>query len=250
MAQLDDKKIFVIASSISNRGELYTHVIEKHYPNSKVFLAADGTDALFKIDNVPPQVLIIDQHLPKQNGLDITERILRNEKFIGVTVIIIADTTDEEHFIEEVMTGRVQFLTDAHSDSKLNAAIAKSLNFLTLGSQHEYRLRYLPTDEILFKEGENAESVYILKRGELVAYKGPENAPITLGKIITGEFVGEMAHINGEPRSATVKALSDCELIEIPRGTLDMVLFSKPAWSRALVNTLSKRLKRTNQGLK
>jgi CRP/FNR family cyclic AMP-dependent transcriptional regulator len=44
-----------------------------------------------------------------------------------------------------------------------------------------------------------------------------------------------------------VKALSDCELIEIPIGTLDTVLFSKPAWARALMMTLSKRLKRSNE---
>lgn len=46
---------------------------------------------------------------------------------------------------------------------------------------------------------------------------------------------------------ATVQAIGDCELIEIPMGTLDMVLFSKPAWSKALVATLSRRLKRSNQ---
>ncbi|MBL7688606.1 MAG: Crp/Fnr family transcriptional regulator, partial [Bdellovibrionaceae bacterium] len=63
------------------------------------------------------------------------------------------------------------------------------------------------------------------------------------------EFVGEMAHINQEPRSASVKALEDCELIEIPNGSLDLVLFSKPAWAQALMRTLSRRLKRINETL-
>jgi CRP-like cAMP-binding protein len=104
-------------------------------------------------------------------------------------------------------------------------------------------------NEFLFKEGEIAKHVFIVKRGRLRAMKGRGEKQITLGEIGAGEFVGEMAHINHEPRSASVQALEDCELIEIPFGSLDMVLFSRPAWSQALVLTLSKRLKSTNAAL-
>ena len=85
-----------------------------------------------------------------------------------------------------------------------------------------------------------------MKSGELTATKEGSNQNVTLGKIKAGEFVGEMAHINNETRSATVQANCDCELIEIPMGTLDLVLFSKPMWAKALVATLSKRLKASN----
>jgi CRP/FNR family cyclic AMP-dependent transcriptional regulator len=249
MVQLEEKKIFLIASSISTRTELYSHVINKHYANSTIFTSNDGTDSYFKLDNVPPHVLIVDQFLPKQSGIELTEKVLKNEKYKDVSIIIIADVADKEHFVDEVVLGRVQFFLDIHSEAKLNMAIAKSLNFLTSGNQQEYRLKFLTANDILFREGDQAPSVYILKRGELQAYKGDDLAPTVLGNIAIGEFVGEMAHINGENRSATVKALTDCELIEIPRGTLDMVLFSKPAWSKALVSTLSKRLRRTNNAL-
>ena len=80
----------------------------------------------------------------------------------------------------------------------------------------------------------------------MVALKKNKDKEVLLGTIRPGEFVGEMAHINNENRTATVRAISDCELIEIPNGTLDLVLFSKPVWARALVSTLSKRLKMSN----
>jgi CRP-like cAMP-binding protein len=55
-----------------------------------------------------------------------------------------------------------------------------------------------------------------------------------------------MAYINGEPRSANVKATKDCELVEIPIHLLDHVLFMKPAWAKALMKTLSRRIKNAN----
>lgn len=82
-----------------------------------------------------------------------------------------------------------------------------------------------------------------------MAWKSKNGQRVDLGKIKAGEFVGEMAHINKEPRSATVTAVTDCELIEIPFGSLDPILFSKPSWSKALFVTLSKRLKLTSEKL-
>ena len=48
-------------------------------------------------------------------------------------------------------------------------------------------------------------------------------------------------------RSANVEALTDCELIEIPIGTLDRLLYRRPSWSKTLMLTLSKRLTQANE---
>lgn len=249
MVQLEDKKIFLVASANPVRTEFYSAVINKHYANSTIFTATDGSDVLFKIENFPPHVLIIDQFLPKLSGIDVTEKILNLEKYSQVCVIIVTDLTDKEHFVDEVVLGRVQFFLDATSEQKMNMTIARALNYISRGNQQEYRLHFLPANEILFKEGDSAESVFILKRGELQALQGNIENPTILGTVSIGEFVGEMAHINGENRSATIRATTDCELIEIPRGALDLVLFSKPAWSKALITTLSKRLKKSNRAI-
>jgi CRP/FNR family cyclic AMP-dependent transcriptional regulator len=56
-----------------------------------------------------------------------------------------------------------------------------------------------------------------------------------------------MAYINKEPRSACIEALTDAQLIEVPIGLVDKILYKRPAWSRALLQTLSKRLKNANK---
>lgn len=243
----DEKRIFVIASGYPDRVEYFSSLVNKHIRNSLIYTAADGIETIFKMENSPPHVLITDMDLPKMSGVDLTEKILQNAKLMETSVIIAAPIPDKEHLVDQVVTGQVQFLTDVQSDQMASICFTKALNRLVDQNDFTYRLRFLAPEDILFKEGEDAKSVYIVKSGELHAFKSFGSAIRVLGNINKGEFVGEMAHINSEPRSATVKALSDCELIEIPFGTLDTVLFSKPAWSKALVATLSKRLKRSNE---
>ena len=185
--------------------------------------------------------------LPKLNAIELVTKVFANSKISEVSVIIVSEIPDQEHFVDQVVTGQIQFLTDDKDENSFVSSLTKGLNRLVDQKDFSYRLKFLAPDEILFQDGDVAQSVYIVKRGELIAFKGKGYSQVILGKISPGEFVGEMAHFNSEPRSATVQAVGDCELIEIPMGTLDMVLFSKPAWSRALVATLSRRLKKSNQ---
>ena len=161
-------------------------------------------------------------------------------------MFLFSSWPDHDFFVDQVVTGQVQFLNHAEIDSKLPNCLARALNRISFNDGSSYRLRFLVPDEVLFREGDTAESVFIVKSGELVAIKKNNENEVILGSIRPGEFVGEMAHINNENRTATVRATTDCELIEIPNGTLDLVLFSKPIWARALVATLSKRLKLSN----
>jgi CRP-like cAMP-binding protein len=108
-------------------------------------------------------------------------------------------------------------------------------------------MKLLAPGEKLFRQGDPADLAYLVKSGLLRAYRMQDGKTLTLGDINPGEFVGEMAYINSEPRSADVEAVENCELIEIPLGTFDSLLFSKPTWSMALMKTLSKRLKTANR---
>jgi len=251
MARLsaDDKRIFVVASSSQRRIDHFSQIILKCIHNSTVFSALDGFEAIFKMENTPPHVLLIDINLPKITEIELATKVLQHNKLGDTSVIIVSPIPDQEHLVDHVVTGQVQFLTEVNNEAMMTSCFTKALNRLVDNRDFSYRLRFLSPNEILFNEGDQAQSVFIVKRGEMQAFKGQDSTKKILGKIAIGEFVGEMAHINGEPRSATVEALSSVELIEIPTGTLDVILFSKPAWSKALVATLSRRLKRTNESL-
>jgi CRP/FNR family cyclic AMP-dependent transcriptional regulator len=248
-SELEDKRLFVVAAGNTEKRVKYTTLIQEKFNNTTVFQAVDGSDAMFKIKNVAPHVLIIEPDLPKVTGYDVVRQILNDKQLPDFSIVMLSTPPESHVFVDDVISGKIQFMLKLDNDAELDFRIGKALNRMTHKEKTEYTLHFVAPQEYLFKEGEVAKNVFIVKRGRLRATKGGGANPVILGEIGVGEFVGEMAHLNHEPRSASVQALDDCELIEIPFGSLDMVLFSKPAWAHALVMTLSKRLKTSNEAL-
>lgn len=246
---LESKRIVLIASSDGKTSEAVKKEVLKHNKQAKVFFAADGQETLFKADNVLPHVVILDSNLPKLSGFEVTERLLQLRKEHSVSVILLCDLPEKERFIDQVMTSQVQFIIHKEISEKLPQALTRAFERASAEDNSTYRLKSIVAKEILFREGDKSDSIFLVKTGDLVALKEIDGKTVVLGRIKAGEFVGEMAHINHEARFATVQALTDCELIEIPSAILDVVLFSKPAWAQALIATLSRRLKNSNTGL-
>jgi DNA-binding NarL/FixJ family response regulator len=242
MTELESRRVFLIATESPKTNSQIEGIIKAKVPKSMVYSAVDGLEALFKFENVPPHVVILDSRLPKVSAFELTEKFIHRKE--RAAVIVLCPTEMPEKFMDEVATGQVQFLSTSDTDSKFHSHINRAMNWVVDGNTALYRLRFLSANELLLKEGQPGEHVYLVKSGEMKAFKrSAQDEEILLGYVKAGEFVGEMAYINGEPRSANVIATTDCELIEISSSSLDAVLFSKPAWSKALMKTLSKRLK-------
>lgn len=247
---LDEKKTFILAINSQAKRDFIAHTIEQHISKSKVFLAQDGSEALFKVENVPPHICIVDGDLPKKNGYEIVEFLLNKEIGKYISYIIFSEIPDKEQFVDEIVTGQVQFLSPNCDEVNLLSSLSRALNFVAQSDDSEYKLHFLAPNELLFNEGDEAHSVFILKTGKLDVFITNEGNKKMIAQITSGEFVGEMAYFNADKRSASVQAISDCELIEIPIGKLDMILFSKPAWAKALMQTLTKRIKNANSLVK
>lgn len=250
MSSLDDRRVFMLATSSPQKKEAIAKVIEKHIDKSTCFCAEDGNEALFKIENYPPHICILDASLPKKNGFEVADFLLAQNQWKNLAVIIISPLPDKERLVEQVVTGQLQFLIDPENEEHINTCIARALNFVAQTDTEEYKLHFLVPKEVLFEEGDIAQSVFIVKTGVLNVLLDSQGIRKIIGEVSSGEFVGEMAYFNRDKRSATVEAQTDCELIEIPIGKLDMVLFSKPVWSKALIQTLTKRLKHSNNFVK
>ena len=71
----------------------------------------------------------------------------------------------------------------------------------------------MPRGELLVREGDAADCLYVLVSGRLQAFSRDGRGEETIyGKIGPGETVGEMALVSNQVRSASVRALRDCEL--------------------------------------
>ncbi len=87
----------------------------------------------------------------------------------------------------------------------------------------ELQLVQLVHGEALFHEGDPGDALYVIVEGEVsVQAEGPPR--VEMARLGPGAFLGEVALMTDQPRSATVTAIGDAELLRIDRATLSRVL--------------------------
>lgn len=246
MSNREIRKVFLIATESTQQRKAFERLVLDQYPDSTLYFAEDGIEAWGKAGNVPPHVFILDAGIAKMSCFTLVNQVLHEAKFAATALIVIGTLPTETAYADEFVTGRLQYYNAADGEKDLKVCLSKALSYAFHGKNTEYKIRFLAEGGRLLTEGEKAESVFIVKEGRLRAFRIVEGKEIFLGNVERGEFVGEMAYINGEPRSANVDALDACELIEVPVGTLERVLYRRPSWSKSLMQTLVRRLKEAN----
>jgi CRP/FNR family transcriptional regulator len=100
----------------------------------------------------------------------------------------------------------------------------------------------------LFEIGADADGCYFLEEGVLkVSIASPQGAERILAILGPGAIVGELAMIDGLPRSATVQALRNSRLLFLSRSTFLERLQADPKIYSHLVVTLVERLRQTDE---
>lgn len=104
--------------------------------------------------------------------------------------------------------------------------------------------------EVLFDEGENGESLYIIEEGKIKlgssSGDGRENLLAILGP---GEMFGELSLFDPGPRSLGASAVSDSVLYELEHSALVAAIEENPGVAKHLLTALARRLRRTNEAL-
>lgn len=99
----------------------------------------------------------------------------------------------------------------------------------------------LDPGEPLFSTGEEGDALYVVVVGSVEVVRGDE-VVATLGP---GECVGEMAALDWEPRSATVRALEPTSVVRLERNDLMDLLTDYPELVRSLARVLVERIRRS-----
>src|SRR5215472_11405356 len=110
--------------------------------------------------------------------------------------------------------------------------------------------RSLTEREVLFEAGDVADGCYRLGQGLLkVSIASPQGDERILTIPGPGSIVGELAIIDGLPRSATVVAIRDCKLSFISRESFVRCVREYPEIYRDLVSTLASRLREADDAM-
>ena len=104
----------------------------------------------------------------------------------------------------------------------------------------ERHRRHIPAGQKLLVEGEQGSCAYLIESGELEVITGLADNKI--GCVAAGELVGEMALLANRPVSATVRATTDCQVIEIPRDAFDQRVSEADPLLRIVVRDMVHRV--------
>ena len=108
------------------------------------------------------------------------------------------------------------------------------------------RKRY-PKDTVVFFENEEGDFFFTITEGRIkVTILGDDGREVILSVLGPGDFFGEMALLDNEPRSATAIAVEESELLSLHRNDFQTVLNDNKSITSALIRVLSARLRRAN----
>jgi CRP/FNR family transcriptional regulator, cyclic AMP receptor protein len=96
--------------------------------------------------------------------------------------------------------------------------------------------------EVLFREGESGEVMFVIQAGAVRITKAVGGEEKNLAILGPGEFLGEMAILNGKPRTATATVIETTRCLMIEAKTLESMVARNAEIALRLIKKLAKRL--------
>lgn len=109
---------------------------------------------------------------------------------------------------------------------------------------HFFKIERFPAGSTIFSEGEPGDSIGLISSGSVEVKKESDFAGkhIVLARLKKGSIIGEFAMFDEHPRSATVVAIEDSELLILSRQALESFLEHHPSAGIKLLKGISRIL--------
>jgi CRP/FNR family cyclic AMP-dependent transcriptional regulator len=110
--------------------------------------------------------------------------------------------------------------------------------------------RSFPKNAIIINEGDETDSLYVINSGKVkIVLSDEDGKEIIISILGPGEFFGELALIDSEPRSACVITMDQSQFAIIHKHDFDDFLHNNPEVTTNLMRGLSRRLRAANKNI-
>ncbi len=231
-------------------------------PLDRVDLAdAFGAERSTRDDGLSSGVILIplDDVADDTSPVRIEELSMTDEPdTVDVPLEAIEGPTDE-HSFEDISIEQLQDVDDGSDDDEIGLAAPQALSAAArralsatpllagLGPAalavlvDRLELIHLEKGKVLFKEGDPGDTLFVISEGEVaVVSEGPPRTE--LSRLLPGAFFGEVALITDAPRSATIVAVANTELMAIDRGVVAELVGQHPDVLRVILRFIKNRL--------
>lgn len=105
----------------------------------------------------------------------------------------------------------------------------------------KFRAREVKKNEVIVREGERTDGLYVVLSGEVEACKGDQ----VLSRLKEGDLFGEISLLSKTPATATVRSTRHTSLLRLPREDFDALILSHPQILVLISELSEQRLRRT-----
>ncbi len=117
--------------------------------------------------------------------------------------------------------------------------------------QEFLHVQTVPRGTVLFRAGDESDAMYLIEAGQVrISVRDQEGCSITLADLAQGDFFGEMATIDGKPRSADATVLEEARLACLSRSDFLEFIHGNPVVALEMLSAVSQRLRRTDELLR
>jgi small-conductance mechanosensitive channel/CRP-like cAMP-binding protein len=179
---------------------------------------------------------------------DLTDSVVRTRIYFALKrVDIPLSIPAHALFVTEESAGR-KAQKSAQDDERRLRVIRHLKLFADLNEEEQQylasKLRYAPftRGEVMTRQGATAHWLYIILQGQAsVRVSSEAGVDREVQRLFDGSFFGEMSLMTGEPRSATVVALSDVECYRLDKEVFQSVIQKNPQLAEHIAELLAAR---------
>jgi CRP/FNR family cyclic AMP-dependent transcriptional regulator len=112
-------------------------------------------------------------------------------------------------------------------------------------------VRDVASDTPLFHTGDKGDAMYLVENGRVrISVKDADGSLVTLAELARGDFFGEMALIDGQPRSADATVVEDARFAILSRENFLAFVRGNPDIALKMLSAVTHRLRRTDELLR
>ncbi len=203
-------------------GKLATHLNKRDPAKNKYLMNLENLLTLIKLRKIP-------KHLQKRLREYYAYSYRQKHGF------------DESKFLEglpDSLKSELSISLKKEAIEKIPLFEQQNEDFLEEVAVHLKPLVSTPGDYI-FKEGDEGKNVYFLISGELEVLSGVEEKIVSI--LHEGDFFGEIALFKNVPRTASVKAVTYCDLYTLAKARFDYVLNKYPDIKKVVMDVAESR---------
>ena len=137
--KVEDTPRILIVDDNPDMREYLKNILDRNFT---IVTANNGSDALQKMQDHPPQLVLSDVMMPVMDGIQLLKAIKENKKYRRIPVILLTARAGEESRIEGYQIGADDYLVKPFSTKELIARIAAQLSMREKIEENEKQLEH------------------------------------------------------------------------------------------------------------